>query len=109
MIRGERPPRRWSPGDFDLATENFEEGTEEWALALDRFEALLQIAREAAQHDGRPGGIAFYGLWRAADALANDRRNRRRAGDDDVIAVNLLECLAPNGMERRISRHVGHR
>ena len=104
VIRAERDARAWKREDFALSTREIEEGTRAWSAALDCFEALLNVAREATRHAGRPGGIVFHALWLVADAVCAERDERREKSRGPA-SPNLLDCLQPSGMERRIAQN----
>jgi hypothetical protein len=87
--------------DFDLPRGEVREGRPGWGKALLQFQAMMHVAREAWQSAGRPPGSAFRGLWLLVDAVYDDRDQRR---EKKSSRENLLDCLQPSGMERRIAR-----
>lgn len=91
--------------DLDLAGNDVREGHPSWNRALDRFETVLHVAREAWQFEQRPPGAALRGLWLLVEAIydESDNDDDRRPKGRRRAALNLLDCLQPGGMERRIA------
>jgi hypothetical protein len=101
VIRGDHPPRAFRRKDFGLPSEPEHAGGPSWEKSLLQFEALMHAAHEAWQSADRPPGCVFRGLWLLVDAVneeLGDRRRQRRSAPE-----NLLDCLQPRGMERRIA------
>ncbi|MGH7944601.1 MAG: SEC-C metal-binding domain-containing protein [Opitutaceae bacterium] len=87
--------------DFEFMTEKGKKGEPDREAALRQFEVMMGVAREAWEFEGRPPGCALRGLWLLVDSVfeeRNDGPRNRKAG------MNLLDCLHPNGMERRVAR-----
>lgn len=100
VLRGEAPMGECRREDFDLPRGGLHEDGPAWEKALRQFEAIMHVAHEAWQSGGRPPGGAFRGLWLLVDAVGDERDQRpkrKRSGPE-----NLLDCLQPAGMERRI-------
>jgi hypothetical protein len=97
------PARVVTRHDFELPLGEVQENTPEWAALLGRFAVLMHVAREAWEEGRRPPGIAFHGLQSLVNAVFGDLDDRpsklKRA------PLNLLDCLQPSGMERRLVRH----
>ena len=103
VIRGEATLGNIGREDFDLPNEAVQEGHPSWNQALRQFEALMHVAHEAWQTDSRSPGSAFRGLWLLVDSVYDEQDdNRPRKGRSST--KNLLDCLQPRGMERRIVR-----
>jgi hypothetical protein len=108
VIRSEVPPREFQREDFDLialADTDVEEEREDAPISKEsrlHFEAMLRVAHEAWQFDGRPPGSAFRGVTMLVDAVFDDQDERRHPKKS--APESLLDCLRPAGMERRITR-----
>lgn len=99
LIRGEAPPEEIRQEDFNLPHETVQVGQPSWQNALRQFEILMLVAHEAWKTDGRSPGCAFRGLWLLVNAVYNEDGQQ-----DWSPKKNLLDCLQPRGMERRIAR-----
>ncbi len=75
---------------FDLGPNDARETDEAWQQSLGRQRALMHVAHEGWETDRRPPGCALLGL-RLLLLAANEGTGK-----------NLLDCLNPTGMERRI-------
>jgi hypothetical protein len=66
------------------------------------FETLVHVAREAWEIERRAPGTVLHGMVLLVRAAYDDRADwpERQRG----APLNLLECLAPSGMERRVAR-----
>jgi hypothetical protein len=98
-------PRR---SDFALPTSIVREQEQSWQDALERFEVLIHVAREAWHIERRPPGIAFRELCLLREAVYEDRRRHSsdRSGKARATTIgNLLECLRPSGLERRVAEN----
>jgi hypothetical protein len=91
----------WTRTDFDQIDAKAVQGSPEWRAALRRFEALMQVAREAWQFDGRPPGCAFRELQLLVGAAYDEREAGR--GKRKRTSVNLLDCLNDR-IESRVAR-----
>jgi hypothetical protein len=91
----------WTKTDFDLTGAAGVDDSPEWRAALRRLEALMQVAREAWQFDGRPPGCAFRELKLLVDAAYDEREAGR--GKRKRKSVNLLDCLNDR-IESRVVR-----
>ncbi|HTO03378.1 MAG TPA: SEC-C metal-binding domain-containing protein [Opitutus sp.] len=101
VLCGEASSERFQREDFNLPRGGVREGSPEWGKALRQFETMMHVARDAWQSAGRPAGSAFRGLWLLVDAVYDERERRR---EKKSSSENLLDCLQPGGMERRIAR-----
>ena len=91
----------WTKTDFDLTGAVGVDDSPEWRAALRRLEALMQVAREAWQFDGRPPGCAFRELKLLVDAAYDEREAGR--GKRKQKPFNLLDCLNDR-IESRVAR-----
>ncbi len=102
VICGVAPVRVVTRHDFDLPLGEVQEKTPEWVGWLACLEVLMYVAREAWEEERRLPGIGFRGLQSLVDAVYGDLDDRpsklKRA------PLNLLDCLQPSGMERRVVR-----
>ncbi len=103
VIAGRVPAPAWTRDEFELPPPEAEEEDGDdtaWQQNLRLNRMLMHVAREAWQVNERPPGCTLRGLlliWQAV-ATEPDRRRKGRA----TPSRNLLDSLAPAGMEERL-------
>jgi hypothetical protein len=102
VICGAAPALVVTRSDFDLPIGKALEAEPVWADSVRRFEATLQVAREAWEYERRPPGIALRGLQLLIEAMYTDLEDR--PSKLKHAPLNLLDCLHPTDMERRVAR-----
>ncbi len=101
FICGAVPPIEVTRHDFEWPVEHDADEKAARADSLRRFEAMMQVAREAWQQEHCPPGAVLRGIALWVDAANEERRDwpKRRQAEP----IDLIECLRPGGMERRIA------
>ncbi|MEO8351783.1 MAG: SEC-C domain-containing protein, partial [Chthoniobacteraceae bacterium] len=96
----------WDRGDFDLVFGDITEDDDAWAGAMRLNAALVGVARDGWEVEQTLPGVAMVGLQMMlvgvyrSDAVSGRRRPGKNSGDNTLD--NLIACLAPAGIEKRI-------
>ncbi len=96
----------WERSDFDLVSGDITEDDEAWAEALRLNASVIGVARDGWEVERALPGRAMVALqmmlvavYRSAGGSSNRRPGRNKG---ERAAGNLISCLAPAGIEKRI-------
>lgn len=103
MIFRRSPAPAWTRADFELVRGDIRESQEAWQQCLRLYDTLMRVAQEAWENERFPSGIGFHGLNRLLESVYEDRDRRLSNSTKRAKRTNLLQFLAPVGLDERVA------